>query len=166
MDEHNSSDLTPPEQSLGAALRARGWTLVTAESCTGGLIGHMITQIPGSSDYYLGGVVSYSDELKRQLLEVPAATLDGSGAVSEPTARAMLRGVRRLMSADTAIAVTGIAGPGGGSAEKPVGLTWLGVATPGGERVERFQFEGDRATIKLQAAQTALQLLLEQLTDE
>lgn len=153
------------EAAVGRALRGRGWSLATAESCTGGLIGHLITQVPGSSDYYLGGIVSYSDEVKRALLDVPSTTLAMEGAVSEPTARAMAIGVRRLLDADVGISVTGIAGPSGGSAEKPVGLTWIGVATADADRAERHVFDGDRAANKARAAQAALRLLLEELAD-
>ncbi len=163
-DDELASELSL-EAAVGGALRDRGWSLATAESCTGGLIGHRITQVPGSSAYYLGGIVSYADAVKRQLLDVPPATLAAEGAVSETTARAMAHGVRRRLNADVGISVTGIAGPSGGSAEKPVGLTWIALATPEGERAQRHVFKGGRAVNKADAAEAALRLLLEELTD-
>lgn len=148
------------ENRAGKALNARGWTLAVAESCTGGLIGHLITQVPGSSEYFLGGVISYSDRIKMELLGVAKSTLVGEGAVSEETARQMALGVRARLGASLGLAATGIAGPGGGSDEKPVGLTWLAAATPNQERAERFVFDGTRQEVKEQAAQEALRLLL------
>lgn len=148
------------ESLTGRALNARGWTLAVAESCTGGLIGHLITQVPGSSEYFLGGVISYSDRIKMELLGVAKSTLVGEGAVSEETARQMALGVRARFGASLGLAATGIAGPSGGSTEKPVGLTWLAAATPNMERAERFVFDGNRQEIKEQAAHEALQLLL------
>nr|MDA8164740.1 nicotinamide-nucleotide amidohydrolase family protein [Desulfobacteraceae bacterium] len=132
----------------------------TAESCTGGLIGHAITRVPGSSAYYLGGAVTYSNGLKEQLLGVAPETLRRHGAVSGETARAMAEGCRRLTGADYALAVTGIAGPGGGSPEKPVGTVWFGLAAPG-EEARGFHrlFRGSRAEIQAIAGATALDLL-------
>lgn len=148
------------EQRVGTALAARGWTVAVAESCTGGLIGHRITGIAGSSDYFLGGVISYSDRIKMELLGVSKSTLVSDGAVSEATARQMAMGIRARFGASLGLSATGIAGPGGGSDEKPVGLTWLAAATPGGEWTERFVFAGDRAANKAQAADEALRLVL------
>lgn len=165
MSEEQISAETAVEAAVGRALRALGWSLATAESCTGGLIGHRITQVPGSSEYFLGGIVSYSDAIKRDLLGVSAATLAASGAVSEATALEMALGVRRRLSADVGLSVTGIAGPGGGSQAKPVGLTWVAVASPRAERARRHVFKGDRGENKAQAAEAALRLLLEEIGD-
>src|SRR5687768_12710205 len=122
-----------PLPDLAARLQAlaivRGVTVATAESCTGGNVAHQITGIPGSSDYFLGGVVSYANDVKRDVLGVPEAILANPGAVSAPCARAMAEGARRLMGADLAVATTGIAGPLGGTARKPVGLVYLAVAS-------------------------------------
>ncbi len=152
----------PIEARIGHALRAKGWTICTAESCTGGLIAHRLTNIPGSSEYVLGGVVAYANRIKQALLHVRQGTLIAYGAVSEQTASEMAVGARELFGADIAVSVTGIAGPGGGSAEKPVGLTYIGVATPdGGVVVQRHVWEGDRETIKNASAEAALRLVLE-----
>ena len=137
--------------------------LATAESCSGGLIAHRLTNVPGSSGYFVGGVVTYANEAKMAVLGVCEATLSVHGAVSEATAREMCEGVRGRFGADYGVACTGIAGPGGGSAEKPVGLVYIGVSGPGGTRVERCQFQGDRVSIKQQTADRALALLLEAL---
>lgn len=142
---------------------AAGVRVSTAESCTGGLIGHALTEVAGSSDYFQGGVVSYSDEVKRQVLGVPMATLEHHGAVSAQTAVAMAEGARRAVGTDVAVAVTGIAGPGGGSDAKPVGLTYVAVADGEGHDVRRHQWSGDRAANKLASAGAALELLLERL---
>lgn len=142
---------------------AAGVRVSTAESCTGGLIGHALTEIAGSSDYFQGGVVSYSDEVKGQVLGVPVATLEHHGAVSAQTAVAMAEGVRRALGTDVAVAVTGIAGPGGGSDAKPVGLTYVAVADSEGHDVRRYQWSGDRAANKLASASAALELLLERV---
>ena len=155
----------PLELIVGQRLQGRGWTLATAESCTGGLIGHRITQVPGSSAYFLGGVVSYANEAKVELLGVHSDTLSRVGAVSRDTALEMARGVRQRLAADVGISVTGIAGPSGGSAEKPVGLTWIAIVTPRVERAQRFVFEGDRSANKQYAADAALEILLAELND-
>ena len=152
------------EVQVGEALRARGWTICTAESCTGGLIMHRLTNIPGSSEYVTGGVVAYSNAVKQNILRVKQGTLIANGAVSEPVASEMATGVRELLKADVAISVTGIAGPGGGTASKPVGLTYIGVAAPGDMLVvKRHVFEGDREAIKHASAEAALTLALETL---
>jgi nicotinamide-nucleotide amidase len=144
---------------VGALLRTRGQTLATAESCTGGLIGAMVTAVPGASDYYRGGVVAYADDAKRGLLSVPSDLLAAHGAVSEPVARAMAEGCRRRLAADWAISVTGIAGPAGGSAEKPVGLVFLGLAGADGTAVQRIVFPGTREAIRLRTSLAALNSL-------
>jgi len=149
------------EEQLGDTMRTRGATIATAESCSGGLIAHRITNVPGSSSYFLGGVISYSNEAKKSLLAVAEPDLAEHGAVSEVVARAMVQGIQEHFGADYALACTGIAGPGGGTDDKPVGLVYIGVAGPGDIRVERCTFDGDRESIKEQTAECALALLLE-----
>ncbi len=148
------------EAEVGEALRRRGWRLALAESCTGGLVGHRVTEVPGSSDYFLGGVVAYANRAKVQLVGVRQETLAAHGAVSGETALEMARGARRALGAEVGLAVTGIAGPAGGTPGKPVGLTYVAVSTPAGERVERHIFSGDRSANKAASAEVALQLLL------
>jgi PncC family amidohydrolase len=152
------------EARAGAALRARGWTVCAAESCTGGLVMHRLTNIAGSSVYVLGGVVSYSNEAKQSVLGVRAETLASYGAVSEETAAEMVRGVLRLFPADVAVSITGIAGPGGGTPQKPVGLTYIGLGARDGESVavsvHRHIWNGDREAIKAASADAALELIL------
>ena len=151
------------EERAGDALNKKGWTLALGESCTGGLIAHRITDVPGSSDYFLGGVTAYSDPVKERLLGVNRETLIAVGAASEETAREMAQGARHTIGSDVGISVTCIAGPGGGTDEKPVGLTYIGASTPDGEWVERHFFQGDRKAIKESAANAALELLLNAL---
>jgi len=157
------SDLVSLEGLVGRYLMKSGLTLAVAESCTGGLIGHRLTDVPGASDYFLGGVVSYSNESKCDLLRVPAAVLAQKGAVSPETARDMARGVRQVFNAAVGLAVTGIAGPSGGSLEKPVGTVYIGLATDQGEDVWHYQFHGNRAEIKTLTAETALDRLRREL---
>jgi len=140
-------------------LRDLGLTLGTAESCTGGLAAARITDVPGSSDVFLGSIVSYSDSVKRERLGVPADVLATHGAVSAETAAAMAAGAREALGVDVAVSITGIAGPGGGSEEKPVGLVFLHAVGPGGELSRRLDFPGDRETIRLRAAVAALHLV-------
>ena len=156
-------DLQQLARSVGDHLLPRAGTLVTAESCTGGLIGHRLTEVPGASDYFLGGVVSYSNDAKCDLLRVPAEVLARHGAVSPETARDMARGVREVFHAAIGLAVTGIAGPSGGSPEKPVGTVYIGLATDQGEEVWHYQFHGNRAEIKTLTAETALDRLRREL---
>lgn len=144
---------------VGRQLRERGLRVGTAESCTGGLIGHRITQVAGSSDYYAGSIVAYSNEIKMALLGVSRDTLAQHGAVSRATAQEMARGARSALGVDLALSVTGIAGPAGGTAEKPVGLTYVGLAAPDGEWVERYVWSADRHANKALSAQAALDLL-------
>ena len=146
---------------LAAALLARQQTLATAESCTGGLVGAALTNLPGSSAWYLGGVVAYANDLKIRLLGVPAETLAARGAVSLETARAMAAGARAATGADFAVAITGIAGPAGGTPEKPVGLVFIGVAAPHGTATFKHHFSGSRADIRQAATEAALRHLLE-----
>jgi nicotinamide-nucleotide amidase len=148
--------------------RARGLTLATAESCTGGLVAARLTDVPGSSDVFVGGVVAYSDDVKERALDVPRDTLARHGAVSEETAAAMADGVRARLGADVGVAVTGVAGPGGGTPEKPVGLVLFHVAGPDGEKALRFEMPGERDWIRSRSAVTALHLtrrLLEGATE-
>jgi len=149
---------------IGDVLRERRLTLAAAESCTGGLVSHLITNVPGASDYFLGGVVSYSNTIKQDLLGVKAETLDRFGAVSAETVLEMAGGARRRLGADIAVAVTGIAGPGGATADKPVGLTFIGVCDQSGQTARRFLWDADRETNKRYSAQAALEFLLEYLT--
>jgi PncC family amidohydrolase len=151
----------PIEARVGDLLEAKGMKLAMAESCTGGLIAHRITNVPGSSRYFLGGVVCYADAVKRGLLGVSEDTLAQEGAVSRQTALEMARGIRKLMGAQIGISVTGIAGPSGGSVEKPVGLTWIAVIDPDTERVERYAWDGERIENKEYSAEAALKLLIE-----
>jgi PncC family amidohydrolase len=152
------------EKQIGELLSQRGWTLAVAESCTGGLIAHRITNVSGSSDYFQGGVVSYSNEAKEEILGVPQETLAEQGAVSEETALAMAQGARRLFGTDIAVSVTGIAGPTGGTPEKPVGLVYIGLAAEGVDLCQKHLWEGDRGENKAQSAEAALKLLLTHLT--
>ncbi|MEL6270130.1 MAG: CinA family protein [Chloroflexota bacterium] len=152
----------PPEQQLLQLLHGTGITIATAESCTGGLIASRITDVAGSSNYMLGSVVSYSNAAKQNILNVRQGTLMAYGAVSEPTAQEMATGAKKLFEVDYAISVTGIAGPGGGTPEKPVGLTYIGLAMPGDRtEVRRYQWKGDRLAVKKQSADAALQWLIE-----
>jgi nicotinamide-nucleotide amidase len=149
---------------LERARRAK-LTLGAAESCTGGLVGGRLTDIPGSSDVFMGSVVCYADRLKTELLQVPAALIGAHGAVSGEVACAMAEGARRRLGVDLALAVTGIAGPGGGSADKPVGTVWFGVASPKGTDTRRIVFLGSRREVRERATQTALYLLDRRLLD-
>ena len=146
-------------EKLVELLKAQGLTCATAESCTGGGVGAAITSVPGSSDVFLGGVISYANAVKEGVLGVSPETLATVGAVSSETAAQMADGVRRLLKADLAVSVTGIAGPGGGSAGKPVGLVWFGLASKDGVRTERAIFTGDRAAVRAQAVTHALGML-------
>ena len=142
---------------------ARGIQLATVESCTGGLVGHLITETPGSSAYYVGGFVTYSDQLKRDLVDVPADVLAAHGAVSAQTAIAMAVGARARTGAHVAASVTGIAGPDGGSAEKPVGLTYVAVADETGTEVRRHLWSGSRSENKGASAAAVLELILQRI---
>ena len=146
------------------ACRRRGLRLVTAESCTGGLVAATLTEIAGSSDVVERGLVTYSNAAKEELLGVPRALLDAHGAVSEPVARAMAEGaLAHVLAADLGVAVTGVAGPGGGTAEKPVGLVFIAAARRGAATLgERHLFNGDRRAVRLASVERALALLLRQ----
>ncbi len=148
---------------LGSACLAHSVTVATVESCTGGLVGHVITENPGSSAWYVGGFVTYSNALKEAMVGVPAEVLAFHGAVSAQTAMAMASGGRERTSADLVVAVTGIAGPDGGTDEKPIGLTYVAVADAVGLEVRRHQWVGDREANKRASATAVLELLLERV---
>jgi len=151
------------EELVGDLLRKHQFNLATAESCTGGLIGHLITNVPGSSDYYLGGTQVYSNDIKHKMLGVRLETLEAYGAVSAETVLEMACGVRDALNSDIGLSVSGIAGPGGGTIEKPVGLVWIGIAASGFEGAWENNWDGDRTQIKEQAAKQALYLLSDYL---
>jgi nicotinamide-nucleotide amidase len=158
------------EARIGSLLVAQGLTLATAESCTGGLVAHRITNVPGSSAYFVGGVVAYANEAKEALLGVQPATLAAHGAVSEEAAREMARGARQRLGADVAVAITGIAGPAGGTPDKPVGLTYVALSAPGVDAsaqavdlVERHVWTGGRLENKEASAEAALRLVTDYL---
>jgi nicotinamide-nucleotide amidase len=152
------------EQCVLDLCHGRGLTLATAESCTGGLVAARLTGVPGSSRVFRGGVVAYSDEVKRDELAVPADLLERHGAVSPEVAAAMARGARERLGADVAVSVTGVAGPGGGTAAKPVGLVYLHVEGPDGGRGREFSFPGDRGSIRARSVVGALHLVRRFLT--
>lgn len=151
------------EEKLRGYARARGLRLAAAESCTGGLVSDRITDIPGSSEYFIGGVVAYAYEAKVNILGVSWDTLHTHGAVSEETVLEMARGARTLFDVDVAVSVSGIAGPGGGMPEKPVGLTWFGLSTKDGEWARHFTWDGDRIENKRLSSEAALQFIIDYL---
>lgn len=161
-----TSSESPREAAITTALARRltglGWRMVSVESCTGGGIGACITDLSGSSDWYEGGWITYSNALKVQL-GVPADTIDAHGAVSEPVARAMAEQGCLRAGVEAAVAVTGVAGPSGGSADKPVGTVWIAWALPGGVDAELFHFDGDRQQVRAHTVQKALEGLLQRL---
>ena len=146
-------------EKLVELLKARGLTCATAESCTGGGVGSAMTAVPGSSAVFAGGVISYSNDVKRDVLGVSDHNLQTVGAVSPEVAAQMADGARKLLKTDLAVSLTGIAGPDGGSDEKPVGLVWFGLATKDGVRTEKAIFRGDRAQVRAQAITHALGML-------
>jgi nicotinamide-nucleotide amidase len=150
-------------QAVGRLLLEKRQWLATAESCTGGLVGQLLTAVPGSSRYFKGGVIAYHNEIKASLLGVSQATLDGAGAVSEAAVREMAAGARRALGADWAIAISGVAGPDGGSADKPVGTVHIAVAGPDGEQTRQLLWPGDREQVRLIAAYSALHLTFKML---
>lgn len=160
MDGHT----TPLEIQIGLRLAATGKTLATAESCSGGLVAHLLTNVPGASAYFLGGIVAYSNGVKTAMLGVVPSTLDAYGAVSDAVALEMAEGARNRFNADYATACTGIAGPSGGTPEKPVGLVYTAVACAEGTWVQRNLFAGSRDDIKQKTAEAVLGMLLERLS--
>jgi PncC family amidohydrolase len=151
------------EEILHEIIRARGLTLATAESCTGGLVSDRITNVSGSSEYFPGGVVAYSYEAKVNLLGVSWDTLNTHGAVSEEVVLEMAHGVRKIFNADIGVSVSGIAGPTGGLPDKPVGTTWLGLAANNGQWARHFVWDGDRMNNKHHSSEAALQFVLDYL---
>lgn len=152
----DTKDLT---RSIGQLLLARRMKLAVAESCTGGMLGMEITSIAGSSDWFSGGVIAYANEVKQRMLGVPPLMLKRHGAVSRPVAIAMAEGARRRVGADVAVAVTGIAGPSGGTPGKPVGTVWIAVAGPVGYKGRRFRFRGGRIRVRRSAVEAALTMI-------
>lgn len=148
---------------VGNLLKERGMTLAVAESCTGGLVGKIMTDIPGSSDYFLGGIIAYANSVKVNVLNVPADIIENYGAVSKETASAMAKGVRALTDASIGLAITGIAGPGGGNQEKPVGLTFFGLCDEKGTLIEEHRYGTDRERNRLRAAYTAINFVRRRL---
>ncbi len=159
----DASDLLVVAERLGARCSALGLRIASVESCTGGLVGHLITEVAGSSAYFIGGLVTYSDALKRDLVGVLPDVIAAHGAVSAQVAMAMATGGRERTRADLVVSVTGIAGPDGGTASKPVGLTYVAVADAAGVAVRRHAWSGDRAANKRSSAAAALDLLLERV---
>lgn len=153
------------EKQLGELLRNKKVTMATAESCTGGYIAHLITSIAGSSDYFKGSVVSYANEVKVNVLRVNAADLEREGAVSEAVVLQMAEGVRKITGADYAVSTSGVAGPGGGTPEKPVGTVWIGVATPRKSYAKLFTFSFTRERNIAKAASKAMEMLLEEVRE-
>lgn len=153
---------TPEQELLELLGEQEEITVATAESCTGGNVAGRITRVGGSSAYMQGGIVSYSNDAKANLLAVPRSILENPGAVSEECARAMAEGARKALDATIAVSTTGIAGPGGGTDRKPVGLVYIAVASPGGTTVEKNIFSGDRAQVIEGATQRAMEMLVEE----
>lgn len=149
------------ESQLGKLLLTRHWSIAVAESCTGGLISHLITDISGASAYYLGGIIAYSNQIKIKQLGVNQGTIQNYGAVSRETVLEMAVGVRMSFGADIGLSTSGIAGPSGGTVEKPVGTTWIGMSALNVEKAYHFIFSGTRWDIKNQAAQMALKLVID-----
>ncbi len=148
-------------KEINSIMRKEGLTLSVAESCTGGLVSKLLTDVPGSSDFFAGGIISYSNEVKARVLGVTPATLEGHGAVSPETAREMAEGVLELVGTDLSVAITGIAGPSGGSAAKPVGLVYIALAGKNRETsVKKFRFSGSREEIRESSAAAAIEMLL------
>jgi PncC family amidohydrolase len=150
----------PHAKTIAKLLTARNQTLATAESCTGGLVSHTITNIPGASNFYKGGVIAYANDTKSRLVGVPSSLIGEHGAVSAPVALAMAKGIRKKTRADFSIAVTGIAGPGGGTRSKPVGLVFIAASSLRKTLLRRFLFKGTRLQVKTQARDAALNMLL------
>lgn len=163
---NTDSELVELSSRLGAALRLRGWSCATAESCTGGTIGHLITSLPGSSDYFHGGIIAYANEVKIKNLGVKPETLRQHGAVSEETAAQMARGARAEFGVDVGISSTGIAGPGGATPTKPVGLIYIAVETPLGSQVRELRLQGNRLSNIEQTAGEALQLAVSLVSEQ
>ncbi|MCL1978754.1 MAG: CinA family protein [Methanomassiliicoccaceae archaeon] len=149
------------EEDLSRILSEKKITISVAESCTGGMLGSIITSVPGSSAYFLGGAVTYGYDSKEKLLGIKGSTLMNHGAVSENAAVEMAAGARELFGSDIAVSITGVAGPGGGAEAKPVGLVWFGISSMNGTFSEKFNFSGNRDEIRKNAADTAMRLLID-----
>ncbi|MEW6173627.1 MAG: competence/damage-inducible protein A [Bacillota bacterium] len=154
------------EAVVGKLLGTAGYTIALAESCTGGLVASRLTDVPGSSEYFKGGVVAYANDVKEKVLGVPAAVLEQNGAVSPETAVAMAEGIRKVIGADIGVGITGIAGPTGATLEKPVGLVYIAVATPAGTESKRFNFPGGRFAVRLGAANASFKMVRDFLEDD
>lgn len=165
MSTQKLSEGEPLEVLAGELLRREGLRLAVAESCTGGLVGHRLTNVPGSSTYYMGSVTAYAYEAKVRLLGVRWGTLEKYGAVSKETVLEMACGVRRALAADIGLSVSGIAGPGGSTPDKPVGLVWIGLSAAGVDEAWKFIWPGDRLAVKEQSAEAALRLLVDYLSE-
>jgi PncC family amidohydrolase len=165
MSTQKLSEGEPLEVLAGELLRREGLRLAVAESCTGGLVGHRLTNVPGSSTYYMGSVTAYAYEAKVRLLGVRWGTLEKYGAVSKETVLEMACGVRRALAADIGVSVSGIAGPGGSTPDKPVGLVWIGLSAAGVDEAWKFIWPGDRLAVKEQSAEAALRLLVDYLSE-
>ena len=163
MSGANQTDTAALAETLIDTLRKKGLTLAFAESCTGGLAAAAVVAVPGASDVFFGGIVSYDNSVKENLLGVPRSVLESAGAVSAPCALQMARGAREAVGTDIAVSVTGVAGPGGGTPEKPAGTVWMAVTTPKGTVAECHRFPGNRARVIERATVTAMLLLLKQL---
>lgn len=161
-----SSDIYDSAKNLGDALKCRHWTVTTAESCTGGGLAYAITEVSGSSQWFAQSVVTYANSAKQNLLKVSPTTLDSHGAVSEETVMEMLAGARELALADVAIAVSGIAGPDGGTEDKPVGSVWIGCSTEHRIDTQLFLFAGGRDQVRMEAIRQALKMALKMVTTE
>lgn len=153
------------EYQIGDMLRSEGLKLAVAESCTGGLIGHLITNAPGSSDYFMGSVASYADKVKIHIIGVRPETLEKFGAVSRETVLEMAHGARLALNADLGLSVSGIAGPGGGTTEKPIGTVWIGLSAQDMNNAWCYHWDGDRIEVKEQTAQQALKLLINYVSE-
>ena len=154
------------ESEIGNMLKEKGFTLSCAESCTGGLLTSRLTDVAGCSEYFQGSIVAYSNDIKKNMLGVKEETLNLFGAVSEQTALAMAIGIRQLFQTTIGVSITGIAGPGGGTVEKPVGLVYVAVSGPTGDTIKKFNFNGDRTEIKQKVVDAALVLIQVYLTLE
>jgi PncC family amidohydrolase len=165
MDNETNELLHPLAVRLGELLRSRGWTIGLAESCTGGLVASLITDVAGSSDYFIGSAVTYANAAKAGILGVMQQTLDERGAVSAEAAAEMAQGAQRIFATDIGASVTGIAGPAGATPTKPVGLTYIHLAGPNGARAERHLFGSNRMGNKLLAAEAVLRLAIRYLEE-
>jgi PncC family amidohydrolase len=157
------TDLKRLSTRVGELLTKSNQTISTAESCTGGLLSHVLTGVSGSSQYFIGGVVAYSNQIKEAVLGVSSTTLESFGAVSEQTAREMAEGIRQKFNTDIGLSTTGIAGPTGGTPNKPVGLVWIGISTPSKSNAHECHFDADRDGVKNRTVELLLKVLIEEI---